>query len=116
VVWRKNVYSAKWWTSGEQPDDPTIAESASAWQLIGPVLPGETPEPTPTVLAGTYPEWQPEVAYSEGDRVRFEKVAYVALWWTQGEPPDGPSTADAPSPWRMLTPAEIEMPTGGPSG
>ena len=110
VVWRQNVYAAKWWTPGELPDDPTIAESASAWSLIGPVLPGETPEPTPTVPAGTYPEWQPDVAYSQGDRVRFEKVAYVALWWTQGDPPDGPSTADSPAPWRLLTAAEARHP------
>jgi chitinase len=116
VVWRQNVYAAKWWTSGELPDDPTIDESASAWTLIGPVLPGETPEPTPTVPAGTYPEWLPDVAYDKGDRVRFEKIAYVALWWTQGDPPDGPSTADAPSPWRLLTAVEIESPTETPAG
>lgn len=111
VVWRQNVYAAKWWTSGELPDDPTIAESASAWQLIGPVLPGETPAPSPTIPAGTYPEWDPDQVYEKGDRVRFGELGYVAQWWTQGEPPDARSTADAPSPWRMLTLAEVEGPT-----
>lgn len=111
VVWRQNVYAAKWWTSGELPDDPTIAESASAWQLIGPVLPGETPAPSPTVPAGTYPEWDPAKVYTKGDRVRFDKLAYVAQWWTQGESPDARSTADAPSPWRMLSLAEVANPT-----
>ena len=80
------------------------------------MLPGETPEPTPTVPPGTYPEWQPAVAYSKGERVRFEQVAYAALWWTQGDPPDGPSTADSPSPWRLLTPAEVALPAGTPAG
>ena len=116
VVWHHNVYSARWWTSGELPDDPTIGESASAWLLIGPVLPGETPEPTPTVPAGTYPEWQPEIPYDKGARVRFEKIAYVALWWSQGDPPDGPSTADSPSPWRLLTPAEVAAASTTPTG
>jgi chitinase len=111
VVWRHNVYAAKWWTSGELPDDPTIAESASAWRLIGPVLPGETPAPSPTVAEGTYPEWDPDRVYSKGDRVRFDELAYVAQWWTQGQSPDAPSTVDAPSPWRMLTLAEIENPS-----
>ena len=107
VVWRQNVYAAKWWTSGEQPDDPTIDESASAWQLIGPVLPGETPQPSPTVAAGTYPEWESDRVYLKGDHVRFDGLAFVAQWWTQGEPPDERSTADAPSPWRMLTLDEV---------
>jgi chitinase len=111
VVWRQNVYAAKWWTSGELPDDPTIAESASAWQLIGPVLPGETPAPSPTVPEGTYPEWDPDRVYTKGDRVRFDRLAYVAQWWTQGDPPDARSTADDPSPWRMLTLAEVENPS-----
>lgn len=111
VVWRHNVYAAKWWTSGELPDDPTIAESTSAWELIGPVLPGETPAPSPTVPAGTYPEWDPDKVYTKGDRVRFDELAYVAQWWTQGESPDAPSTADAPSPWRTLTLAEVANPT-----
>ena len=61
--------------------------------------------------AGTYPEWDPAQVYTKGDRVRFDKLAYVAQWWTQGESPDAPSTADAPSPWRMLTLAEVENPT-----
>jgi chitinase len=111
VVWRQNVYAAKWWTSGELPDDPTIEESASAWRLIGPVLPGETPAPSPTIAEGTYPEWVPERVYTKGDRVRFGQLGYVALWWTQGDPPDARSTADDPSPWRMLTLAEVENPT-----
>lgn len=111
VVWHQNVYAAKWWTSGEQPDDPTIAESASAWELIGPVLPGETPEPSPTVAPGTYPEWDSDRVYHKGDRVRFDELAYVAQWWTQGDPPDARSTADDPSPWRMLTLDEVENPS-----
>nr|WP_141005365.1 chitinase [Nocardioides humi] len=62
VVWKQNVYVAKWWTSGDVPDDPTVEASASAWRLIGPVLPGETPEPTPTVPPGPSPTGAPSTS------------------------------------------------------
>ncbi|WP_230487262.1 carbohydrate-binding protein [Nocardioides anomalus] len=76
------------------------------------MLPGETPEPTPTVAAGTYPAWHPERAYLKDDRVLWDGYAYLALWWTQGDPPDAQSTASEPSPWRMLRPAEVTAGAG----
>lgn len=116
VVWRRNVYVAKWWTSGEEPDDPTIEESAAAWRLIGPVLPGETPEPTPTVAAGTYPAWQPDRPYLKDERVLWGGYAYVALWWTEGDAPDAQSTQSEPSPWRLLRPSEVDAGATPPAG
>ncbi|WP_141015096.1 chitinase [Nocardioides sambongensis] len=107
VVWHQNVYVARWWSSGDVPDDPTVAEGASAWQLLGPVLPGETPEPSPTVAAGTYPEWKPTEVYTKGDRVQLGDTAFEAQWWNQAASPDAPSTQDEPSPWRRLTRKEI---------
>ncbi|MBM9459844.1 hypothetical protein JK386_07995 [Nocardioides sp. zg-536] len=114
VVWRRNVYVAKWWTSGDVPDDPTIEDSASAWRLIGPVLPGERPQPTPKVPEGTYPMWRPGKVYRAGSQVQLDGVAYVALWWTRGTSPDQPSTADAPSPWRRLSAAELASASAEP--
>ncbi|MCA1983751.1 chitinase [Nocardioides nematodiphilus] len=105
VVWHHNVYEAKWWTSGDMPDDPLQTESP--WTLLGPVLPGERPEPSPTLAAGTYPEWRIGRVYHEGDRVLFENTAYEAQWWTQGDRPGVPGTAAVPSPWRALTPTEV---------
>lgn len=107
VVWRRNVYVATWWTSGDVPDDPTVPDSAAPWRLIGPVLPGDTPEPLPTVAPGTYPAWRPQVAYEAGQRVQLGSLGYVALWWTQGDSPDAPATRDSPSPWRRLGTADL---------
>ncbi|GGL43995.1 glycosyl hydrolase family 18 [Phycicoccus endophyticus] len=107
VVWRQNVYVAKWWSSGDEPDDPTVEAAASPWRLVGPVLPGETPRPSPTVPEGTYPTWGPTQVYTAGDRVQMGNTAYVALWWNQGVSPDAPSTESQPTPWRQLTAAEI---------
>ncbi|QSF58005.1 carbohydrate-binding protein [Nocardioides sp. zg-1228] len=107
VVWKRNVYVAKWWTSGDVPDDPTVAASATPWRLVGPVLPGETPEPTASVPAGTYPKWNARQVYEAGDRVQSGGTAYVAQWWTQGVSPQAPSTVDTPSPWRPLSAKEV---------
>ncbi|MDH2415719.1 hypothetical protein [Nocardioides sp. CER19] len=107
VVWHRNVYVAKWWTSGDTPDDPLVADTVSPWRLVGPVLPGETPEPRPSLPAGTYPGWRIQAVYRAGDRVMLDGIAYVAQWYTQGESPDAPSTVDKPSPWRPLTDQEV---------
>lgn len=107
VVWHRSVYEAKWWTSGDLPDDPSQTESP--WTLLGPVLPGERPEPSPTLPTSTYPEWRIGAVYHEGDRVLFENIGYEAQWWTQGERPGVPGTAAAPTPWRALTPTEVQQ-------
>lgn len=108
VVWRRNVYVAKWWTSGDVPDDPTVADASAPWRLIGPVLPGEKPEPLPTVAPGTFTPWRPGAAYTVGDVVQHGDLAYVAKWWNQGTSPDAPSTKDSPSPWKRLEGAELK--------
>ncbi|HWM73358.1 MAG TPA: carbohydrate-binding protein [Nocardioides sp.] len=107
VVWRRNVYVAKWWTQGDAPDDPLVDAAAAPWELLGPVLPGETPLPTPTLPDGTYPRWAENRVYTSGDRVQLDGVPFVAQWWTKGQSPVAPSSVDSPSPWRMLTEEEI---------
>jgi chitinase len=115
VVWHHNVYVAKWWTSGDVPDNPLRSGDATPWTLIGPVLPGESPLPSPTVPAGTYPEWKINKIYTAGDRVMFEGRAFVAQWWTQGDSPSTPGTASAPSPWLPLTEQQILQAIGDSS-
>lgn len=107
VVWHRNVYVAKWWTAGDVPDDPTVADDASPWRLVGPVLPGETPEPLPTVAPGTFPQWRSAEVYVAGDRVQLGDAGYEAKWWNQGTSPDAPSTRDTPSPWTRLSAADL---------
>jgi chitinase len=107
IVWHRNVYVARYWTSGDIPDDPLIDETASPWRLVGPVLPGESPEPRPTVPAGTYHEWSGRAVYRAGQRVMLDGAAFVGQWYTQGDSPDAPSTLEQPSPWRPLTDQEV---------
>lgn len=108
VVWRHNVYQAKWWSTRSQPDDPTIAEADSAWRLVGPVLPGETPQPQLALPGDFYPGWDPAASYEKGHRILFEGLAYEAKWWSQGDNPASGQKDPGASPWRALTQDEIE--------
>lgn len=102
VVWRQQVYQAKWYTSGFAPDTPVATQYDTPWTLIGPVLPGDTPAPLPTVAPNTYPEWDPDVAYVAGSRVQRDLVPYQAKWWTQGQMPGVPVSGG--SPWIVVYP------------
>lgn len=108
VVWHHNVYEAKWWTQGDVPDNPVLQSWQTPWELIGPVLPGETPIPQPTLPPGTYPDWSGNVIYNTGDRVLFNGVPYQAKWWNTGESPAAASSDPDNSPWAPLTQAQID--------
>jgi chitinase len=104
IVWHRNVYQAKWYSQGDQPDAPVTSADLTPWTLIGPVLPGEHPVATPTVAAGTYPQWNAASVYQGGSRVMLGGVGYQAKWWTQGEPPGRTPTSPADvSPWALIT-------------
>jgi chitinase len=113
VVWHHNVYVAKWWTKGEVPDNPVLNSWETPWELVGPVLPGETPIPQPTVPAGTYPAWTGTSAYDKDARVLFDGTPYEAKWWTQGDSPEAASANPDASPWEPLTQDEIDQLLGG---
>ncbi|MEB4615220.1 chitinase, partial [Leucobacter sp. M11] len=107
VVWRQSVYRAAWWTQGDTPDDPTAAAGANPWRLIGPVLAGETPVPTPALPSDALPAWSHDATYESGDRVLFDGTGYEARWWTRGDSPDAAKVVPDASPWRPLTVDEI---------
>jgi chitinase len=103
TVWHRNVYEAKWYTLGETPDAPVAAAFDTPWTLIGPVLPGEHPAPTPTLAAGRYPAWSAAKIYTGGDRVLHDGVGYQAKWWTQGDVPGVSVLSPSDTPWQLLT-------------
>lgn len=109
VVWKKNVYEAKWWTQGEVPDNPVLQTWETPWELIGPVLPGDTPIALPTLPEGTYPTWKGTDVYNAGQRVLLDSVPYQAKWWTQGDSPAAAGADPNNSPWTPLTQAQINQ-------
>lgn len=102
IVWHHQVYQSRFWTSGFAPDTPVTSAMDSPWSLIGPVLPGDSPAPLPTLPAGSYPQWDRDQAYVAGTRVQLDLVPYEAKWWTQGQQP-GKSVAGG-SPWVLVIP------------
>lgn len=107
VTWHHNVYEAKWWTRGDLPDDAVLDEFETPWTLIGPVLPGETPAPVPTLPPGLLPEWSGTEVYDTGERVVFDGIPFEAKWWTQGDSPKASAADPDNSPWVALTPEAI---------
>jgi chitinase len=103
IVWRKNVYEARFWTSGFAPDTAVANPYDSPWTLLGPVLPGDKPAPLPTLPAGSYPDWDPAQVYVAGDRVLLDLVPYEAKWWSQGVEPG--VAVEGGSPWLLVLPA-----------
>ena len=72
--------------------------------LIGPVLPGDHPVPTPTLPAGSYPIWSAKQVYPAGSRVMLDGVGFQAKYWTQGdEPGAAPQSPNEASPWQVIT-------------
>jgi chitinase len=112
IVWHHNVYLAKWWTSGDLPDNPVLNSWETPWSLVGPVLPGETPIPIPTLPPGTYPDWSGSSTYQKGNRVLFDGVPFQAKWWNQQESPDAASSNPDGSPWAPLTAKQIQEVAG----
>jgi chitinase len=101
VVWRGDVYQARWYATGVDPSVPAGAGGASPWALLGTVSRSETaPEPVPTVTDVTA-LWDPEILYPRGDRVLLDGLPYEARWASRGEAPGtlfpiGPDEAWAP--------------------
>lgn len=102
IVWHRQVYQARFWTSGVVPGTPVANEWDTPWTLIGPVLPGDRPAPLPTLPAGTYPDWQADGVYVAGDRVLLDGVPYEAKWWSQGQEPG--TSVPGGSPWVLVIP------------
>ncbi|RQG99218.1 PKD domain-containing protein [Natrarchaeobius oligotrophus] len=53
---------------------------------------------TGTVSAEEYPEWDPDVVYTDGDRVTHDGSIWEAQWWTQGDEPG----ANGWGPWEEV--------------
>jgi len=107
IVWHRYVYEAKWWTQGDVPDDPVAAGDDTPWTIIGPVLEGERPVPSPELPAGFYPAWDPSTVYTAGQRVMLDQSAFQARWWNEGESPESSYADPGNSAWTALDDSEI---------
>ncbi len=102
VVENGEIYQAKWFNTGDDPQAQVQYSWQTPWELLGPVLPGNHAPSIPTVRAGTYPAWAISANYKTGDKVLFEGLPYQAKWANQGVSPASAATSAISSPWKAL--------------
>lgn len=111
VVANGEIYQAKWYNTGQDPQAQVQYSWQTPWELLGPVLPGDHAPDITLPATGTYPTWSVGVLYKAGVKVLYNGLPYQAKWNNQGTSP-GPSASDPfGSPWKPL----YKIP-GEPSG
>jgi len=102
VVEDGEIYQSKWYNTGDDPQAQVQYSWQSAWELLGPVLPGDRAPATAKPAAGTYPAWSISTEYHAGDRILYSGLAYQARWNNQGIAPQSGTAASSDSPWESL--------------
>jgi cellulose synthase/poly-beta-1,6-N-acetylglucosamine synthase-like glycosyltransferase/chitodextrinase len=103
VVEDGEIYQARWYSTGEDPQAPAQYSWQTPWQLLGPVLPGDH-APVVVKPAGIHPNWSVRARYQAGSEVLFQGLPYQAEWNNQGVSPETQSADPSGSPWRALDP------------
>jgi cellulose synthase/poly-beta-1,6-N-acetylglucosamine synthase-like glycosyltransferase/chitodextrinase len=101
VVEDGEIYQARWYSTGEDPQTQVQYPWQTPWQLLGPVLPGDH-APAIVKPAGLHPNWSVSAQYRAGSEVLYEGLPYRAEWNNQGVSPLTQSIDPSGSPWRAL--------------
>jgi chitinase len=102
VVWKGNVYQAKWFNQGADPSTAVSSQWETPWALIGPVVATDTAPTITTVPPGTLPVWDPTTLYEKGTTVSFDGLPYQARWTTKGDAPSTQFPVGPESAWKPL--------------
>jgi cellulose synthase/poly-beta-1,6-N-acetylglucosamine synthase-like glycosyltransferase/chitodextrinase len=103
VVANGEIYQAKWYNNGQDPQAQVQYAWQTPWELLGPVLPGDhAPVISVPAAASSYPQWALGTLYKAGSKVRYDGLPYVAKWNNQGTSPDTAATDPYGSPWKPL--------------
>jgi chitinase len=95
------IYQARWYNTGEDPQTQVQYSWQTPWQLLGPVLPGDH-APVIVKPAGLHLNWSVSARYQAGSEVLDEGLPYQAKWTNQGVSPLTQATDPSGSPWRAL--------------
>ena len=117
VVEDGEIYQARWYSTGEDPQTQVQYSWQTPWQLLGPVRPGDH-APVIVRAAGIHPNWSISARYQAGSEVLYEGLPYQAKWNNQGVSPLTQSTDPSGSPWRALyqipgEPTRLSCPRAG---
>jgi chitinase len=102
VVEDGEIYEAKWFNTGDDPQAQVQYAWQTPWELLGPVLPGNHAPVIIQPRAGTYPTWSISTQYQGGDKVVYQGLPYQAKWDNQGVSPQDATSDPADSPWKAL--------------
>jgi chitinase len=102
VVEHGEIYTAKWYNTGDDPAAVVQYSWQTPWELIGPVLPGDHAPVIPRLPAGTHPAWQRQAMYTAGQKVLYRGLPYQAKWANQGASPTSATANPSGAPWRPL--------------
>jgi chitinase len=102
VVEDGEIYEAKWFNTGDDPQAQVQYAWQTPWELLGPVLPGNHAPVIATPSAGAYPAWSIGTQYKGGDKVVYHGLPYAAKWDNQGVSPQDATSDPADSPWKAL--------------
>ncbi len=114
VVWKGDVYQAKWFNSGADPATQTSRDWETPWALVGPVGPHDVAPTLPTVPPGSVAVWDPTTLYDKGAEVSFDGLPYRARWTTKGDAPSTQFPVGADEAWEPMftVPGEPAAQTG----
>ncbi len=96
------IYQAKWFNSGDDPQAQVQDSWQTPWELLGPVLPGDHAPTIAKLPAGAYPAWSIGTRYQAGDEVLFGGLPYESKWDNQGVSPQTATSDPSGSPWKAL--------------
>jgi cellulose synthase/poly-beta-1,6-N-acetylglucosamine synthase-like glycosyltransferase/chitodextrinase len=103
VVEDGEIYEAKWYNTGDDPQAQVQYAWQSPWELLGPVLPGDhAPVMIIKPRAAHYKAWSIAAQYHAGSKVLYQGLPYEAKWNNQGVSPQTEMSDPAGSPWKAL--------------
>jgi cellulose synthase/poly-beta-1,6-N-acetylglucosamine synthase-like glycosyltransferase/chitodextrinase len=102
VVSDGEIFQAKWYNTGDDPQTSVQYSYQTPWELLGPVLPGDHAPVITVPATDDFPAWTIGKAYVYGDEVMFDGLPYQAKWANQGVSPQTQATDPDSSPWKAL--------------
>jgi len=102
VVSDGEIYQAKWYNTGEDPQAQVQYAWETPWELLGPVLSGDHAPHISVPAADTFPAWSITTDYHTGAEILFDGLPYQAKWPNQGISPQTQVADPSDSPWKAL--------------
>jgi cellulose synthase/poly-beta-1,6-N-acetylglucosamine synthase-like glycosyltransferase len=102
IVSDGEIFQAKWYNTGQDPQAQVQYAWQTPWELLGPVLPGNHAPVINVPAEDTFPAWKIGALYQAGAEVLYDGLPYQAKWANQGTSPQTQVSDPTGSPWKAL--------------